>query len=52
MEEDKYCKIALTCGILKSQLHENGEWNGGNQGLWGGEFRQMFVKEYKLPVRR
>ena len=49
MQKDKYCMIALICGIYKSQIQKQRvEWCLAVTGKQGN--REMLVKEYKSSV--
>lgn len=36
IKKDKHCILSFTCGIKKSQIYKNKEYNGGYQRLGEG----------------
>lgn len=49
-QKDKPCMIPLTWDIENGQFQRDRKWNGGCQGLGGGENRELLVNGDRLSV--
>ena len=49
-QKDKPCMIPLTWDIENGQFQRDQKWNGGCQGLGGGENRELLVNGDRLSV--